>query len=129
MSVRVIFHNGTEVRAGWRLLVFCALLFGIGYAARTGTERLPLLDYADLHPVGLILDDAVMLVVALVATGIMARFEHRSLTTYGLPRLRELFGRLFWMGTMWGLAMPSATIVLIFIGGGYRVHGLHVAGG
>jgi uncharacterized protein len=129
MSVRIIFHNGRELRAGWRLLVFCALVFGIGYAARMGMERLPLPDYADLHPVGLILDDAVMLVVALVATGIMARFEHRSLTVYGLPRLRELFGRLFWVGAMWGLAMPSAIILLIFIGGGYRVHGLNAAGG
>jgi len=129
MSVRIIFHNGRELRAGWRLLLFCALVFGIGYAARRAMERLPLPDYADLHPVGLILDDTVMLVVALVATGIMARFEHRSLTVYGLPRLRELFGRLFWVGAMWGLAMPSAIILLIFIGGGYRVHGLNVAGG
>lgn len=128
MALRKIFYNGRELRAGWRLSLFCALIFAIGYVARLGIDRLPLPEYHGLHPVGLIVDDGFLLVIALIATAIMARLEHRSIAAYGLPRMRELFGRLFWTGTVWGLVMPSAIILLIFLCGGYRVHGLNVAG-
>ena len=123
-----IFHNGTELRAGWRLLLFCILVFAFGWAARAGLVRLPLQSYSGLHPVLFILADALMLVVALIATLIMGRFEGRSLATYGIPGIRELVGRKFWLGAMWGFAMPSAIILLIFLGGGYQVHGLNVTG-
>jgi len=126
MELKTIFHNGRELRAGWRLLIFLVLLFALGYAARRGLERLTLPD--GLHPVSLIAVDAALLVVALIATAIMASFEHRSLTAYGIPRVRDLFGRLFWSGVVWGLVMPSAIILLIFLGGGYHVHGLNMTG-
>ena len=126
MELKTIFHNGRELRAGWRLLIFLVLLFALGYAARRGLERLTLPD--GLHPVSLIAVDAALLVVALIATAIMASFEHRSLTAYGIPRVRDLFGRLFWSGVVWGLVMPSAIILLIFLGGGYHVHGLNITG-
>ena len=126
MELKTIFHNGRELRAGWRLLIFLVLLFALGYAARRGLERLTLPD--GLHPVSLIAVDAALLVAALIATAIMASFEHRSLTAYGIPRVRDLFGRLFWSGVVWGLVMPSAIILLIFLGGGYHVHGLNMTG-
>jgi membrane protease YdiL (CAAX protease family) len=123
-----IFHNGTELRAGWRLLLFCILVFAFGWAARAGLVRLPLQSYTGLHPVLFILADALMLLVALIATAIMGRFEGRSLTTYGIPGIRELVGGKFWLGAMWGFAMPAAIILLIFLGGGYHVHGLNLTG-
>jgi len=126
MGLRKIFHNGRELRAGWRLLLFCVLIVALGYAARTGMDHLVLPD--GLHPVAFIVGDAALLVVALIATAIMGRFEHRSLAVYGIPPIRQLFGRLFWIGALWGLVMPSTVILLIFLGGGYRVHGLNVAG-
>jgi len=126
MSLKAIFHNGRELRAGWRLLLFLILLVGFGFAARMGLERLNLPD--GLHPVTFIVGDAALLLAALAATAIMARIEHRSLTVYGIPPIRDLFGRQFWTGAVWGFAMPSAIILLIFLGGGYRVHGLNVGG-
>ena len=128
MDLRKIFHNGRELRAGWRLLLFCVLIVALGFAMRMAVEHLPLPEYRGLHPVAIIVDDAVLLVIALVATAIMARFEHRALAVYGLPRMRELFGRSFWTGAVWGLVMPSAVIFLIFVGGGYHVHGLNLKG-
>ena len=124
--LRKIFHNGRELRSGWRLLLFLILLFAFGYAVRTGLEHLNLPD--GLHPVTFIAADAALLVGALLATAIMGRFEHRSLAVYGIPSIRDLFGRQFWTGAVWGFAMPSAIILLIFLGGGYRVHGLNVTG-
>lgn len=124
--MKKIFHNGKELRAGWRLVLFCVLFFALYFLLRTGAEHLPLPD--GLHPVSLIVFDAGMLVVALLATAIMARFERRSLAVYGIPRFRDLFGRLFWMGVVWGLVMPAAVIFMIFLAGGYRVHGLNLTG-
>ena len=128
MTLRKIFRNSQELRAGWRLLIFSALVFAIGYAMNAVMKRLPLPQYADLDPVGTIIEDVVLLVNALIAIAIMARFERRSLAVYAIPRLRELFGRLFWVGVLWGLVMPSAIILLIFLAGGYHVHGLTVTG-
>jgi membrane protease YdiL (CAAX protease family) len=126
--MKKIFHNERELRAGWRLLMFCILVFGIGWAVEAGLTRLPLPEFQGLNPVGFILEDAVMLAVALIATLIMARFERRSFATYGIPGIQELFGRKFWIGTVWGFVMPAAVILMIFLGGGYHVHGLNVTG-
>ena len=125
---RKIFHNGRELRSGWRLLLFCGVFLAVGYVVRNGLERLHLTDYPPLHPMDLIVGEGGTLAVALIATVIMSRFERRGLAVYGFPRLRDLFGRLFWAGVVWGLVMPSAIILLIFLGGGYRVHGLNVTG-
>lgn len=126
MGIRAIFHNGRELRSGWRLLLFLLLVVAFYIAARKGLERLTLPE--GFHPVSFIVGDAAFLAVALIATAIMAHFEHRSLTVYGVPRLRELFGRLFRAGAVWGVVMPSATMLLIFVAGGYRVHGVNLHG-
>jgi uncharacterized protein len=123
-----IFHNGRELRAGWRLLLFCILVFALGWGAELVLGRLPLDAYRGLNAVSTIAFDIGMLIVAFVATFIMARFEHRSFAIYGIPKIRELLGPKFWIGAAWGFAMPTAVIVLIAIGDGYRVHGLNVTG-
>jgi membrane protease YdiL (CAAX protease family) len=128
MELRRIFHNGRELRAGWRLLIFCGLFFLIGELVRFALGRLHLSDYPPLHPLDLVIGEGGTLVVALLATMIMARFEKRSLAIYGIPHVRDLFGRLFRAGVIWGLAMPSAIILLIFLAGGYHVSGFNVAG-
>jgi membrane protease YdiL (CAAX protease family) len=128
MGLSKIFHNGRELRAGWRLLLFLVLVVAIAFAARTAVEHLHLADYPGLNPVDFIVADSLLLAVALISTSIMGRFEHRSLAVYGIPRLRELFGQKFWAGVLWGLVMPSAVILLMYLGGGYRVHGLNLAG-
>jgi uncharacterized protein len=128
MEFRKLFHNGRELRAGWRLLIFCGVFFAIDEALGWVVARLHLPDYPPLHPLDLVIGEGGTLVVALLATLIMAHFEKRSLTAYGIPRMRELFGRLFWAGVVWGLAMPSAIILLIFLAGGYHVSGFNVTG-
>jgi len=128
MSFKKIFHNGREIRAGWRLLIFCVLFVVVGRLTRRGMELLHLPDYPPLHPVDLMIGEGGTLFVAVIATVIMARLERRRLSVYGIPTVRQLFGRFFWIGAAWGLAMPSAIILLIFLGGGYHVHGLNLTG-
>jgi uncharacterized protein len=126
--MRRIFHNGKELRAGWRLAIFCVLVAALFWGLDTILARLPLDRFHGLHPVPLMAFDALMLSVALIATAVMARFEHRSFTVYGIPGIRQLFDRRFWSGVLWGFAMPSAIIGLIALSGGYRVHGLNLTG-
>lgn len=126
--LRKMFHNGRELRSGWRLLIFIALFLGIGRLARMVLERMHLPDYQGLHPADLMIGEGGVLIVSLIATAIMARFEHRRFSVYGIPRLRDLFGRLFRAGFVWGVAMPSAIILLISLSGDYKVHGLNMTG-
>jgi len=128
MAMRKIFHNGKELRAGWRLLIFCALFLLIGRFLRMALERSHLPDHPGLHPMDLIIGEGGTLVVALLATVIMGKFEGRKLAIYGIPRIRDLFGQSFWTGVGWGVAMPSAIILLIFLSGGYQVRGLNLTG-
>ena len=55
-------------------------------------------------------------------------FERRSLQAYGIPPLRNAFGRQFWIGAVWGIVSTSALIGLIAVFGGYRVLGLAIHG-
>ena len=126
--MREIFHNGRELRSGWRLAIFCALLFGITYLIDSGLERLHVPDYPALHPMDMIIGEGTTLLAALVATALMAAYEKRSLTVYGIPAAKDLFGRLFWIGIAWGAVMTCAIIVLIFLAGGYKIQGVNLAG-
>jgi membrane protease YdiL (CAAX protease family) len=128
MGLRKIFHNGRELRAGWRLVIFCALFLLIGQVMRIVLEHSHLPDYSGLHPMDLIIGEGGTLAVSLIATAIMGRFERRSLAVYGIPRGGDLFGRRFWIGVAWGVAMPSVIILLIFLSGGYHVQGLNLTG-
>jgi uncharacterized protein len=128
MGLRKIFHNGRELRSGWRLLIFIALFIGLSRGLRFVLEHAHLPDYHGLNAMDLIIAEGGTLLVSMVATAIMARFERRNLAVYGIPRMRDLFGRLFWVGLVWGAAMPSAIILLIFLGGGYHVRGLNLQG-
>lgn len=110
------------------MLIFIALFLGIGRLARMVLERMHLPDYQGLHPADLMIGEGGVLIVSLIATAIMARFEHRRFSVYGIPRLRDLFGRLFRAGFVWGVAMPSAIILLISLSGDYKVHGLNMTG-
>jgi membrane protease YdiL (CAAX protease family) len=124
--MRKIFHNGRELRSGWRLLIFCVLFFVIGRVVNYLLDLVHLPDYPPLHPLDLAIGESGTLIVAVIATAIMARIEHRRLAVYGIPRLRDLFGRLFWAGAVWGVILPSAIILLIFVAGGYRMHGFNL---
>lgn len=108
-------------RAGWRVLVFVAILIAvqavlqwpvIALAKRWGVSR------GTLDPVAFTLADSVTLVAVLVATTVMSRAEGRKLSDYGLPG-KNAFGRKFWEGAAFGFAAVTILILLIWFSGGY----------
>jgi len=69
-----------------------------------------------------------MLVLALcIATGIMARVEHRKFGEYGLP-LRLAFKKEFWFGSLLGFGAISGTLLTMFLLHGFRIAGLAIHG-
>ncbi|HUI42915.1 MAG TPA: hypothetical protein VL523_13195, partial [Terriglobia bacterium] len=124
MSFRGIFLTPHGLRAGWRLLIWFAMVVGLSYGLRIAVFKLfhpgdrPFLD-----PYSLTASDALLFIPVIVATLAMARVERRSLRDYYIPG-RDFFGRRFWAGLGWGFAAVSLLIGLIAALGGYRIEGL-----
>jgi len=132
--MRQLFVGPKGIRAGWRFLIFAALvaLFRLALfrippvwrllkSTQSGTLT-PLSDFAAA---------AISTVTAFIAGFIMARIEKQRLSSYGVP-LRGAFGRLFWLGVIWGLGLLSLEMAIIhavggFTFGGFALHGARLA--
>jgi uncharacterized protein len=58
-------------------------------------------------------------IIALIPALLMSRIEGRALGCYGLP-LTNAFGKLFWIGALWGLA--SLTVLLMALRGAHAFY-------
>ena len=113
-----IFLNEQGVRSVWRLLIYAALVAGIGFGGLIvlqqfvgPTRGVFSLEYWFPYEV-------LCFTVVFGAALIMAQIEGRSPGVYGLT-LGGAFGKLFWQGCFIGLAEVSALIGLIAAFGGY----------
>ena len=127
--MRTLFLNRRGLRAGWRLLIFVALFAALSFGTDwVITKVFHPQQRAFLDPVSFIEAEATSLVLVLIATWIMGRIERRRIQEYGVPALHDVFGRDFWMGTIWGIGSTSLLIGLIAAFGGYHVVGLAIHG-
>jgi uncharacterized protein len=135
MRLRNIFLGAIGLRSGWRLFIFLAITIALQAAFQeilyVIVKSRGIIVPDDLNPVVFLVSDGVTLVAVLLATWIMARWEHRRLADYGLPG-RNAFASRFWAGAAFGIASVSALILLIFLAGGYSIgslalHGLALA--
>jgi membrane protease YdiL (CAAX protease family) len=128
-GVRAIFWNQRELRAGWRLLIYIALFLAIGGAESFAAARLHLVtvNSTNIAASGLLIQELILFFAAFAAAAIMGALEARGIGDYGLPGA-EMFGLHFWQGLVWGLVMVSATILLIWLLGGFSFGGLALHG-
>jgi membrane protease YdiL (CAAX protease family) len=128
-TLRQIFLNERELRAGWRLLIYVALLVPIILMLSLIAVwlHLPLPRPGSMGAVGLLLQELILAGGAFGAALLMARFEHRSIGIYGLPA-RKAFRGHFWQGVVWGLAMITAIILLIRLWGGFSFGNIDLGG-
>jgi len=126
--LRRVFFGATELRSGWRLLIFLALIF----ALRNGSSQAlrQLLRGADTATVFLV-NEVLDFLFFLLASWIMGRLESRNIATYGLP-WRRMFRLQFWQGVFVGFA--SITVLLVVMRGfgvfhfaGIALHGADVS--
>jgi membrane protease YdiL (CAAX protease family) len=61
------------------------------------------------------------------ATWVVSRIEERPLADYGIP-LAQAFGRRFWEGTVWGFAMLSAILGVLWGLGRFQVDSVALSG-
>ena len=110
---RTLFLGPDGLRPGWGFAFYVATFYLLQKLA---------VDVAsswDLGPSGLwsmMLEELGSLVAAIIPAVILARVEHRPWKAYGLPG-KQAFGRLFWIGALWGFAGISLLM--------FALYGLH----
>jgi uncharacterized protein len=125
--VRTVFLGPDGLRAGWGLAFYVAMFYPLQFvASRWAWSR-------NLGADGLwsmMLEEFGMLVAAALPALVLARVEKRPWGGYGLP-VRRAFGKLFWVGTVWGFA--SITLLLatlygvrVFAVGHLAMHGVRI---
>jgi membrane protease YdiL (CAAX protease family) len=121
-----IFVGPNGIRAGWRLLMFFAMVIPLTLATQWFLKRFPTLKAAasiNLHggpsvPLGDIVVQGSALVPMLFVAWLMSRIERRPFGDYGLPSARRS-PLLLVTGAFWGMSMEACTILLIFAFHGY----------
>lgn len=123
-----LFLNPQGIRAGWRLLLY--LLMAVGIALGLGF----ILQLSHAHgPAPLwvqVAQEGMLVLATAVPALVMARIEKRHFGDYGLPS-RQAFGKLFWIGCLWGLLAITVLLVAIrgldgFYFGHLALHGIRI---
>jgi CAAX protease family protein len=130
-SAPSIFRGPNGIRAGWRALIFLAIVVGLVAAVNLAVwlvmhfllhRPLQVGTVSSLTPAAAILSDGPLFVFTGLAALIMSRIEHRKWEQYGLP-LRFAFREHFWVGTLVGFLAISTNLLAIF-----ALHGFHLGG-
>ena len=123
-----IFRGPNGIRAGWRFLIFLALVAVIGIVftipfvlmRALGKGNTGSIAVSGLTPLGLSITEGVLFVIPSIAALIMARIERRKYGQYGLPA-RFAFRKDFWIGILVGFLSISSSLLGIF-----AFHGFHL---
>jgi membrane protease YdiL (CAAX protease family) len=134
-GLKPIFVGPHGLRAGWRLLMFLALfavLFGGFVLIRAGgpqgfLEKYRNQNHITITPLVMGGSEAITLLFLCAAALIMAKFEHRKFSKYGLP-LRKALGKDFWLGSFSGFLAISGTLLTMFLLHGFRITGMALHG-
>jgi membrane protease YdiL (CAAX protease family) len=125
-------RNG--IRAGWRFLLFVALFMGMQIGLQFILAKIPgFVALGNQAQTGLItpsfgfVAEFSQTVLAFLAAFIMSRIEKRDWFSYGIP-VEGAFGKLFWQGIVWGLALVSSEVLIMRALGGFSFGGLALSG-
>jgi membrane protease YdiL (CAAX protease family) len=115
-----VFFNERGLRAGWRLLIFAAMLiaaqafvFGVLFLIRGGRNRPP--QNAMLQPERLLVAELLSFLLVVFVTWLMSRIERRAMGIYGLPLQRSAWSNFFVGYVFWGF-LPLSLLLLVMRG-------------
>ena len=108
-----IFFGPAELRPGWRLVIFLAIVIALINATNLVFNWL--LRGVDKTAVFLIFQ-LINFLIFLFASWIMGRIERRTIADYGLP-WRNMFGIRFWQGVLLGFAAITALLAAMRVAG------------
>src|SRR2546423_4280417 len=114
LFLRKIFFNASELRAGWRLLIFIVIMAALFSAVSVIGRRLggarPVTQQLIAHR--LVIAEGISFLLVLLASLAMSKLERRPLSVYGLPA-RDAFRRHFWAGVLWGFGSLTALLLVL----------------
>jgi membrane protease YdiL (CAAX protease family) len=106
--VRTVFLGPDGLKPGWGLAFYVAMYYPLqfvasGWASSLGASWLW----------SIMLEEFAVLVAAVVPALVLARVERRRWSAYGLP-VGQAFGKLFWVGAVWGFASISLLLAAMY---------------
>lgn len=113
-----LFLTPDGIRAGWRLLIFASVFFTLWTVAGFAVDEALRPVRGVFSPSYQFLEELASFVAALVAAWIMSGIEQHPMEVYGLPA-RGMFGKLFWLGGLFGICEISLLIGLVTAFGSY----------
>jgi uncharacterized protein len=102
-----LFWGPNGLRPGWGFAFYVAIFYPLQFVV---TRWVGSLDLGANGLWAMMLDEFGLLVAAAAPAMILAKVEGRQWGVYGLP-IRKTFGKLFWVGAVWGLA--GITLLLL----------------
>jgi membrane protease YdiL (CAAX protease family) len=122
---------GRELRAGWRLAIFLAivivLLILVGLLIGLVRHQKGPVKLTELTPQLLISQDAISFGIVLLASFIMSKVERRKLGAYGLA-VGGQWLRNFGLGILWGFVALSALLGIFAAAGDFHVNSVALQG-
>ncbi len=110
---------------GWGFLLYLLMFFMV--LAVTSTALRFLLPARMPQIWKSVVGEVAFIISAFVPGFTMARIERRPFAAYGLPR-ESAFGRMFWMGMLWGIVALSVLMLMMRIAGVFYFGGLALGG-
>jgi membrane protease YdiL (CAAX protease family) len=115
-----ILFNQRGLRAGWRLLIFLGIVWGIPRLLVWGLSRLVPAQQNPAPPVVIspwlqLFGGTLVFLWVLLASFIMSRIERRKMGTYGLPLNKSVLSRFVIGYVVWGF-LPLTLVLLIMRG-------------
>jgi CAAX protease family protein len=106
-----LFLGPGGLRPGWGIAFYFLMYYGLQRLVGLWSDSWKLGELRSMMT-----DEFFSVLAALIPSLILARVEQRSWKRYGLP-VRQAFGKLFWVGAVWGFAG-----ITILIGSQYELH-------
>jgi uncharacterized protein len=124
---QAIFFGPKGLRAGWRLAIYISIYYVLRFVFLT--IAIPFTGpHGLLAPLwAFLLNEALLVIIAVAPALFMCRLEKRPFWAYGLPR-QGAFAKNFWLGAIWGFAAITILLLLMRAIGlvsfvGFALHG------
>ncbi len=128
-GLRIWFFGPNGLRAGWRLLLFIAIVVALSTSVRMIVRAFhrPTPNQIQFSAKGIIIGDTSTFLLFLLVCWIMTKVEGRTIADYGLPA-RGAFGAKFWQGLAIGFSAVSFLLIGLRALGVFHFDGMGVHG-